>query len=161
MPRLGQKLVDRQDQAGFVTVAEAARRSGFCERTIRDWVRKGTVRVRRVGPALVFVDKASLAAATGTGGDASSAEREAVPAGDLAGPRGAPGSRTDPGAGRMRRVPTQIKKASPMPGFRAFGMWIGMGVSRLHWALDHGLFQWCWRERMRDERSARRATVRL
>jgi hypothetical protein len=81
MPRLGQKLVDRQDKAGFWTVAEAARRSGFCERTIRDWMRKGTIRVRRVGPALVFVEKASLAAATGGG------EADAEILADVAGAR--------------------------------------------------------------------------
>ena len=53
------------------------------------------------------------------------------------------------------------EKASPSPGFHAFGMWIGMGATRLHWTIDAGLFAWCWREQLRDERDARRALVRL
>lgn len=65
MPRLRAALVNRQEQAGYVTVAEAARRAGVCERTIRAWSRSGSLKTHKVGPTLVFVDAASLAAATG------------------------------------------------------------------------------------------------
>lgn len=63
-------------------------------------------------------------------------------------------TKEDARSGRLRRM-------SPGPGFHAFGMWIGMGTSRLHWSLDYGLFQWCWKERLRDDRAARRAIARL
>lgn len=65
MPRVNRDLVERQRRAGFVTVAEASLRSGVRERTLREWVKGGTVRARRVGPMLVFVDAASLEAAIG------------------------------------------------------------------------------------------------
>lgn len=65
MPRVRPDLVERQERSGFVTVAEASRRSGVCERTIRAWTRTGVVKVRRVGPMLVFVDAASLEAVCG------------------------------------------------------------------------------------------------
>lgn len=65
MPRVCQDLVDRQRRAGFVTVAEASLRSGVRERTLREWVKGGSVKARRVGPMLVFVEAASLEAAIG------------------------------------------------------------------------------------------------
>lgn len=54
-----------------------------------------------------------------------------------------------------------MKKASPAQGFSLGGIWIGMGTTRLHFAIDHGLFMWCWKELLRDERAGRRSLVRL
>lgn len=80
MPRLRQDFVDRQERDGYVTVAEASRRSGVCERTLRSWGRAGSLKVRRVGPMLVFVEVASLRRATGLGESASTARVAAEPA---------------------------------------------------------------------------------
>lgn len=70
VPRVGQSLIELQRRAGYVSVPEAALLSGFCERTIRTWTRRKppALKVRRVGPMLVFVEVASLMRATGTAG---------------------------------------------------------------------------------------------
>jgi hypothetical protein len=67
MPRIRDDLVARQRRDGFVTVAEASRLTDVHPRTIRTWTRRKPemLRVRRVGPMLVFVEVASLLRATG------------------------------------------------------------------------------------------------
>lgn len=65
MPRVRPDLVDNLSRAGYVTMAEASRRTTVHERTIRSWASAGRVPVRRVGPMLVFVELASLLALAG------------------------------------------------------------------------------------------------
>lgn len=67
MPRLRQDLIDSQRRFGYVTVPEAAQLSGVCERTIRTWTRRdpSTVKIRRLGPMLIFVEVADLIRVTG------------------------------------------------------------------------------------------------
>lgn len=65
MPRVRPDLVENLSRAGYVTMAEASRRTTVHERTIRSWASAGRVPVRRVGPMLVFVELASLLALAG------------------------------------------------------------------------------------------------
>lgn len=65
MPRLRADLIECQERDGYVTVAEASRRTGICERTLRSWTRGDTLKTKRVGPMLVFVEVESLRRATG------------------------------------------------------------------------------------------------
>lgn len=66
MPKIRASLAERLSDDGFVTVAEASRRTSIHPRTIRNWTRSGHVKTRKVGLTFVFVELTSLLAFVGT-----------------------------------------------------------------------------------------------
>jgi excisionase family DNA binding protein len=65
MPRkkkLPPELPPPADPAGLITVKEAAARLGIHPQTVRVWIMDGTITGYRVGPKLIRLDPADVAA---------------------------------------------------------------------------------------------------